>query len=54
MAACLGELTMEGKRKLNNGSLFEMTLSLKSEKYHSAKNGVNEHVERTHVANLQP
>jgi len=36
--ACLGELTSKrGKRKLNNDSLFETTLSLKSEKYRSAK-----------------
>jgi len=43
--ACLGELTTEkGKRKLNSGSLFEMTLSLKSEKYLCGKKRVNEHV----------
>jgi len=46
IAACLGELTTEGKRKLNNGSLLETTLSLKSEKYRSAKERVNEHVLR--------
>jgi len=43
MAACLGELTTErGKGKLNNSSLFETTLSLKSEKYRSAEKRVNE------------
>jgi len=36
----------KGKEKLKNGSLFEMTLSLKSEKYRSAKKRVNESVLR--------
>jgi len=45
-AAFLGVLTTEGERKLNIGSPFEMTLSLKSEKYHSAKERVNERVLR--------
>jgi len=43
-AASVGELTERGKRKLNNCSLFETTLSLKSEKYPSAKKRVNERV----------
>jgi len=45
-AACLGEFTIKGEKKLNDGSLFEMTLSLKSEKYRSGKNRVNECVLR--------
>jgi len=45
VAACLGELTTErGKGKINSRSLFETTLSLKSEKYHGAKRRVNERV----------
>jgi len=39
-------LLLKGKRKLNNGSLIETTLSLKSEKYRSAKKRVNECVLR--------
>jgi len=44
VAACLGELATKGKRKLNNGSLFEATLNLESEKCCSAKKKVNERV----------
>jgi len=43
-AACLGELTTEGKEKGAKQWLFETTLSLKSEKYRCAKNRVNERV----------
>jgi len=47
VAAYFGELTTDkGKRKLNKVSLFEMTLSLKSEKYCSVKKRVSERVLR--------
>jgi len=45
-AVCLGELTMEGEKEAKQGSLFETILSLKSEKYRSAKIRVNERVLR--------
>jgi len=47
------EFTIKGERKLYDGRLFEMTLSLKSEKYCSAKNRVNERVlQYYHFQNL--
>jgi len=46
--ACLGELTMEGEKEAKHGSLFEMLLRLKSEKYRSAKNRENDRVLRYH------
>jgi len=50
-AACLGELLLIREKEAKQGSLFETTLSLKREKYRSAKKRVKERVLRYYITN---